>query len=129
MGGCCVIASFSHNTKVCTNTCTHAQHTHTHTHKHTHTHTQSYYEQAMERCKQEAIQDETYYNGLAVTTRYNLGRLHETLSEFEAAENYYKIILKARDLLICLYIHLLFHIFSVCLSVCLFVCLSVCLSS
>ena len=55
---------------------------------------QSYYEQALERCKQEAIQDETYYNGLAVTTSYNMGRLHEALSQFEAAENFYKIILK-----------------------------------
>ena len=55
---------------------------------------QSYYEQALERCKQEAIQDETYYNGLAVTTSYNIGRLHEALSEFETAENFYKIILK-----------------------------------
>ena len=55
---------------------------------------QSYYEQALERCKLEAIQDETYYNGLAVTTSYNMGRLHEALSQFEAAENYYKIILK-----------------------------------
>ena len=55
---------------------------------------QSYYEQALERCKQESIQDETYYNGLAVTTSYNMGRLHEAISQFEAAENYYKIILK-----------------------------------
>jgi RNA polymerase-associated protein CTR9 len=54
----------------------------------------SYYEQALERCKQESIQDETYYNGLAVTTSYNMGRLHEAISQFEAAENYYKIILK-----------------------------------
>lgn len=55
---------------------------------------QSYYEQALERCKQEAIQDETYYNGLAVTTSYNMGRLHEALSQYETAENFYKIILK-----------------------------------
>ena len=61
---------------------------------------QSFYEQALERCKQEAIQDETYYNGLAVTTTYNMGRLHEALSEFEAAENYYKIILKVKALLL-----------------------------
>lgn len=55
---------------------------------------QSYYEQALERCKQESIQDETYYSGLAVTTSYNMGRLHEAMNEFEAAENFYKIILK-----------------------------------
>ena len=55
---------------------------------------QSYYDQALERCKQEAIQDETYYNGLAVTITYNMGRLHEGISQVEAAENYYKIILK-----------------------------------
>jgi RNA polymerase-associated protein CTR9 len=54
----------------------------------------SYYEQALERCRQEAIQDETYYNGLAVTVSYNMGRLHEAISQSEAAENYYKIILK-----------------------------------
>jgi lipoprotein NlpI len=52
---------------------------------------QSFYEQALDRCKQEAIQDETYYNGIAVTTRYNLGRLYEGLCEFEQAENLYKV--------------------------------------
>ena len=70
---------------------------------------QSYYEQALERCKQEAIQDETYYNGLAVTTSYNMGRLHEALSQFETAENFYKIILKVKaysplyDICSCIY--------------------------
>ena len=52
---------------------------------------QSFYEQALDRCKQEAIQDETYYNGIAVTTRYNLGRLYEGLCEFEQAESHYKV--------------------------------------
>ena len=52
---------------------------------------QSYYEQALDRCKQEAIQDETYYNGIAVTTRYNLGRLYEGLCEFEQADSLYKV--------------------------------------
>ena len=63
------------------------------THTHIHTHTQSFYEQALDRCKQEAIQDERYYNGLAVTTMYNLGRLNEAMCEFEAAESLYKTIL------------------------------------
>ena len=67
---------------------------------------QSYYEQALERCKQESVQDETYYNGLAVTTSYNMGRLHEATSQFEAAENYYKIILKVRYLLLCIYYYI-----------------------
>ena len=67
---------------------------------------QSYYEQALERCKQEAIQDETYYNGLAVTTSYNMGRLHEALSQFEMAENFYKIILKvAFNIHTCIYMY------------------------
>ena len=70
---------------------------------------QSYYEQALERCKQESIQDETYYNGLAVTTSYNMGRLHEAISEFEAAENYYKIILK-----VCWNVNLSEYILKLC---------------
>ena len=74
-------------------------HTYTHTHSHTHTHThytyvQVFYKQALDRCKQEAIQDETYYNGVAVTTTYNLGRLYEATCEFERAESLYKTILK-----------------------------------
>ena len=59
---------------------------------------QSYYEQALERCKQEALQDETYYNGLAVTISYNIGRLHESISQFETAENFYKVILKVHNI-------------------------------
>ena len=38
---------------------------------------QSFYKQALDRCRQEAIQDESYYNGIAVTVTYNLGRLYE----------------------------------------------------
>ncbi len=54
---------------------------------------QTFYEQALERCKQEAIQDEHYYNGLSVTITYNLGRLHEAMCLFESAEGLYKDIL------------------------------------
>ena len=61
----------------------------------------------MERCKQEAIQDETYYNGLAVTTSYNMGRLYEAVSQFETAENFYKIILKVAYKCILIVDHLL----------------------
>ena len=55
---------------------------------------QSFYEQALDRCKQEAIQDETYYTEISVTTTYNLGRLCEALCQFEQAESHYKAILR-----------------------------------
>ena len=77
-------------------------HTHIHTHTHTHTHThcsltlpiQSYYEQALDHCKQEAIQDETYYTEISVIITYNLGRLCEALCHFDQAEGHYKAILR-----------------------------------
>jgi RNA polymerase-associated protein CTR9 len=55
---------------------------------------QSYYEQALDRCKQEAIQDETYYTEISVTITYNLGRLCEALCHFDQAEGHYKAILR-----------------------------------
>lgn len=69
-------------------------------HAHTHAHCpltlpiQSYYEQALDRCKQEAIQDETYYTEISVTITYNLGRLCEALCHFDQAEGHYKAILR-----------------------------------
>ena len=78
---------------------------------------QSYYEQALERCRQEAIQDETYYNGLAVTTSYNMGRLHEALSQFEAAENFYKIILKVLfSHKLHIHVHMCMYVITACVQ-------------
>ena len=48
----------------------------------------------MERCRQESIQDETYYNSIAVTTTYNIARLHEATCQFDKAEQMYKDILR-----------------------------------
>ena len=55
---------------------------------------QSYYDQALERCRQESIQDETYYSSIAVTTTYNIARLHEATCQFDKAEQMYKDILR-----------------------------------
>ena len=55
---------------------------------------QSYYEQALDRCKQETIQDETYYTEISVTITYSLGRLCEALCHFDQAEGHHKAILR-----------------------------------
>ena len=54
----------------------------------------SYYEQTLERCRQERLQDETYYSNITVSINYNLARLYEELCDFERAEQLYKGILK-----------------------------------
>ena len=55
---------------------------------------QSYYEQALDCCKQEAIQDKTYYTEISVTITYNLGRLCKALCHFDQAKGHYKAILR-----------------------------------
>ena len=49
---------------------------------------------ALERCKAETDNEPTYYNSLAVTLNYNLGRLHEETCQLDAAEKIYKDILR-----------------------------------
>ena len=60
---------------------------------------QSYYEQALDRCKKEAIQDETYYTEISVTITYNLGRLCKAiLREHSSYVNrYLRLGCMARD--------------------------------
>jgi len=53
-----------------------------------------FYEAALDHCKQESMQDETYYNAISVTMNYNLARLYEALYEFDKAEKIYKDILR-----------------------------------
>ena len=52
------------------------------------------FEQALERCKQEAEQDPQFYNATNVTTNYNLGRIYESLFMTDKAEKIYKETLK-----------------------------------
>ncbi|XP_011403140.1 PREDICTED: RNA polymerase-associated protein CTR9 homolog [Amphimedon queenslandica] len=67
---------------------------------------QSHYDQSLDRCTQECMQDEEYYNSLMVTVRYNMARLHEALCEFEKAETLYKEILKEHPRYIDCYLRL-----------------------
>ncbi|CAH1786982.1 unnamed protein product [Owenia fusiformis] len=53
-----------------------------------------YYEQSLERARNEADHDETYYSAISVTMTYNLGRLYEALNEYDKAEKLYKNILR-----------------------------------
>ena len=71
-----------------------------------HVTSQTFYDQALDRCKQESLQDETYYSGVAVTTTYNLGRLYEAMHESERAEVLYKGILKEHPSYIDCYLRL-----------------------
>lgn len=48
----------------------------------------------MARARSDAAQDPQYNNAISVTTTYNLGRLHESLCQFDKAEKLYKDILK-----------------------------------
>jgi len=48
----------------------------------------------LERCHRESIQDETYYNSIAVTTMYDIEQLHEAMCQFDKAEQMYKNILR-----------------------------------
>ena len=52
------------------------------------------FEQALERCKQEAEHDPQYHNAISVTTNYNLGRIYESLFMTDRAEKIYKETLK-----------------------------------
>lgn len=52
------------------------------------------FEESLARSRAEAEQDPQYYNSIAVTTTYNLARLHEALCQFNQAERLYKDILK-----------------------------------
>lgn len=52
------------------------------------------FEDSLSRSRQEAEHDPQYYNSIAVTTTYNLARLHEALCQFNQAERLYKDILK-----------------------------------
>ncbi|XP_050409526.1 RNA polymerase-associated protein CTR9 homolog [Patella vulgata] len=53
-----------------------------------------YYEASLERSKNEAQHDETYYSAISVTTTYNLARLYESLNEFDKADKLYRTILR-----------------------------------
>jgi len=50
------------------------------------------FDSALQKCTQEA-EDESYYNQIAVTIRYNLARVHESLCHHDKAERLYKDIL------------------------------------
>ena len=56
-----------------------------------------YFEQALERCKQEAEHEPQYYNAISVTTNYNLGRIFESLFMTDKAEKIYKETLKGNS--------------------------------
>ncbi|KAK3600789.1 hypothetical protein CHS0354_009223 [Potamilus streckersoni] len=53
-----------------------------------------YYEASLERSRNEAQHDETYYSAISVTTTYNLARLQEATHEYDEAERLYKNILR-----------------------------------
>lgn len=53
-----------------------------------------YYEASLERSRNECQHDEQYYNCIAITTNYNLARLHEALFQYDKAEEIYKNILR-----------------------------------
>ena len=55
---------------------------------------QKFYDAALEHCKEESMQDETYYNAISVSMYYNMARLMEGRFEFDKAEKLYKDILK-----------------------------------
>jgi len=51
------------------------------------------FEQALERANIESEEDESYYKLIAITIRYNLARVNETLCHHDVAEKTYKEIL------------------------------------
>ncbi|XP_065646926.1 RNA polymerase-associated protein CTR9 homolog isoform X3 [Hydra vulgaris] len=53
-----------------------------------------FYEVAMEHCKEESMQGETYYRAISVSMQYNMARLMEAQFEFDKAEKVYKDILR-----------------------------------
>ena len=55
---------------------------------------QKYFAASLDRSRNEAKQDETYYSAISVTTTYNLARLYEALHESDRAEKLYKNILR-----------------------------------
>ena len=50
-----------------------------------------YYTASVGRAEAEAEHDEHYYKSIQVTTKYNLARLHEAFSEYDKAEELYKV--------------------------------------
>ena len=54
----------------------------------------SYYESALNRCKEEMIHEEHYFKLIQVTISYNLGRLYEATHDYNKAEVMYKDILR-----------------------------------
>ena len=67
---------------------------------------QSFFEQALDRSRQESVQDESYYGAIMVTITYNLARLHEATCNMEKAEELYKSILKEHPSYIDCYLRL-----------------------
>lgn len=55
---------------------------------------QKFYDAALYHCKEESMQDETYYNAISVSMNYNMARLLESQFEFDKAEKFYKDILR-----------------------------------
>jgi len=53
-----------------------------------------FYDAALYHCKEESMQDETYYNAISVSIHYNMARLLEAQFEFDKAEKVYKDILR-----------------------------------
>jgi RNA polymerase-associated protein CTR9 len=51
------------------------------------------FEAALVRCQKEAEDDESYYNQIGITVRYNLGRVYENFCLHDKAERLYKDIL------------------------------------
>lgn len=53
-----------------------------------------HFEESLARARIDAEVDPQYNNAISVTTTYNLGRLNESLCQFDKAEKLYKDILK-----------------------------------
>merc|ERR1712088_354745 len=53
----------------------------------------NYFEQAYQRTKEEAVDDEQYSKEISYTIRYNLARVFEGLCQYDKAERLYKDIL------------------------------------
>ena len=49
--------------------------------------------EAIVRCNSEMDQNPQYYGSIAITIKYNMGRLHEVFCRFSNAEKIYKDIL------------------------------------
>ena len=51
------------------------------------------FDSALKKCQREAEEDDSYYNQISVTVRYNLGRVYESLCQHDKAERLYKDII------------------------------------